>query len=108
MNRNFEPGYDLDACKEPTSRLCTHCGYDIEEDVLADLCRTCLNDAADLPLPCKFCSKPVTDDDFAESDQDDAHQACIEDNYEPPEPDYNAPSAAERLEMDHRNKEELR
>jgi hypothetical protein len=59
-------------------------------------------------LPCRFCDKLVTDADFAESDQDDAHQECIDDNYEPPEPDYDAPSAAERLELDHRAKEELR
>ncbi len=77
MNQHYEPGYDAEHCKDAEpARLCTHCGYTIEEDNPADLCQVCLEDS---------------DDDCEEH-----------------EPDWDAPSLAEILELDHRRKEELR
>jgi len=98
MNQQYEPGYDPDYCKDTEP----------EEARLERLGIGPFAEPEEL-LPCRFCEKPVTDADFAESDQDDAHQACIDDNYDGPgEVDYDAVSLRERLELHHRIKERLR
>ena len=79
MNPNYEPGYDPEVCAEPDD------------------------------LPCRYCGQLVTDEDMLLSGDEEAHEACIEDNYDGPDDvDYDAPSMSERLEMDHRVKERLR
>lgn len=83
MNPNYEPGYDPEHCKD--TEPVRYMQYDDGE--------LCL---------CEFCEKPIPEDDPAEMDM--WHQECYEDNREPPEPDYDAPSMQERAEMDYEQK----